>query len=1204
MLLMLSLGWTACTRQAPQAQAGDRPWAFRSVLDETPRVLTVVLHPRLSVAYHTESGSLFKAWPGQLDLNGAVYTGAHGPQPTTIGGAFIMDTTQAVPWRLLKGEALETPTVQYLGHAFEDTAIVLSYALSSATGERVVIEEIPTYHEGATGPGLTRTYRIADNPAKLRVQLHLGIDAQAPFTKIYQNGDWEESLRTEVGEGPDGFQVSGILTLNQDKPTEFTVFLAEDMLKAPVDTTATLDEQMTALFESSGCYSCHHPKNQAVGPSYAAIKAKYEANEDNITYLTSKVVKGGAGNWGETAMIPHPHIDKADITRMVRYIMGLDGTPEPASDQAAEPEGVALTLYQVKEELETLPALTDATSPYAAIEKRRVRIMVADVLPVTTNFVATARTKVIVEEAQTLKLKTRVANGGVRVKIEGKTVIDAPTFRAGRTDQDGQIALAAGTYELEMQYFAQSLPDYKNVTQNIAELFWYDPQNDWYSSWRPPVELAYDPTWLDVSTQDPVETYSGPKIPGSGLPLVGPHPAFTLSQARPSDFKPRVGGLDFMSDGRVVVSTWDQVGAVYILGNVNQPDPEKITVTQVASGLAEPLGLKVVDDEIYVLQKQELTQLVDHDGDMITDEYRTISNDWVVTNNFHEFAFGLLYQDGHFFANMAIGILPGGKSAPNQSPDRGKTIKINKETGEVSYLTAGLRTPNGIGFGTDGEIFVLDNQGDWLPANKIAHVREGAFFGNRAVNIEQTKDLPEDPPAVWLPQDEIGNSPGQLVSIDKGPYAGQMIYGEVTHGGIKRAFVEKIKGQYQGVVFRWMQGFDAGVNRLAWAPDGSLYVGQIGVSGNWGHYDEDGMGKFGLQKLTYNEQSVFEMLAVRAKNNGMEIEFTEPLREGEGNNPADYMVKQWGYKPTGDYGGPKIGEETLTVTAANVSPDRRRVFLELSGMEANKVVYIRLQNPFISADDHDLWTTEAWYTLNQIPAEASQIAATPYQALPLNNLTEAEKAAGWKSLFNGKNTQGWHKYGGGKPGSSWQAKNGSLVLDGPRNKDGKFVDGDDLISDEVYENFELRLEWKISEGGNSGIFYFIQETDEYNEPWNTAPEMQILDDARHKDRWFDKHRSGDLYDLIACKYLTVRPAGNWNQVRIIARAGKVQQWLNGYKVVSYDMNDPAWKEMIANSKFKKYPGFGAYQKGRIGLQDHDNVVSFRNIKIRTLSPVQ
>lgn len=446
------------------------------------------------------------------------------------------------------------------------------------------------------------------------------------------------------------------------------------------------------------------------------------------------------------------------------------------------------------------------------------------------------------------------------------------------------------------------------------------------------------------------------------------HPSFTLAQARPESFQPKVAGMDFMSDGRLVVSTWDSLGSVFMLEGVQGNNPEAIQVKRIASGLAEPLGLKVVDDEIYVLQKQELTKLVDLNKDDIVDAYQTVCNSWRGTDNHHEFAFGLVYKDGYFYGALSVAIAGGGPSAPNQAPDRGKAFKISKEDGSITYVAHGFRTPNGIGLGVDDEIFIADNQGDWLPANKIVHLQQGAFYGNRSViDYEGKADLTETLPVVYLEHDKIGNSPSQPAKLNIGPYKNQMLHGDVTIGGIQRVFAEKIDGAYQGAVFKFTQGLEAGVNRLAWGPDGALYIGGIGNGGNWG---QDGKLRYGLQKLTFNNKPAFEMLAVRARPSGVEIEFTEPLKEGTGTKASDYSIRQWWYKPTANYGGPNMDEEDLKIKKITVSADRKKVLLELPGMKEKHVLYIRLnKNTMLSSSGKSLWTTEAWYTMNKVPGK-------------------------------------------------------------------------------------------------------------------------------------------------------------------------------------------------------------------------------------------
>ena len=216
-------------------------------------------------------------------------------------------------------------------------------------------------------------------------------------------------------------------------------------------------------------------------------------------------------------------------------------------------------------------------------------------------------------------------------------------------------------------------------------------------------------------------------------------------------------------------------------------------------------------------------------------------------------------------------------------------------------------------------------------------------------------------------------------------------------------------------------------------------------------------------------------------------------------------------------------------------------------------------------------------------------------------LTDEEVKEGWVSLFDGETTKGWHKYGGAPVGAAWKVENGMLCLDASQKENRQIKGGGDIITDEEYENFHLKLEWKIDTCGNSGIIFYIHEdTAKYERPWMTGPEMQVLDNKCHPDAKIIKHRAGDLYDLITATPETVKPANEWNIAEIKSQNGQLEFYLNTVKIVSTTMWDEGWKKMIAGSKFKDMKDFGTYKKGRIGLQDHDNNVWFRNIKIRKL----
>lgn len=199
---------------------------------------------------------------------------------------------------------------------------------------------------------------------------------------------------------------------------------------------------------------------------------------------------------------------------------------------------------------------------------------------------------------------------------------------------------------------------------------------------------------------------------------------------------------------------------------------------------------------------------------------------------------------------------------------------------------------------------------------------------------------------------------------------------------------------------------------------------------------------------------------------------------------------------------------------------------------------------------------------------------------------------GWRELFNGTDMNQWRGYKNTPVPTRWGIEDGAIAL----KRDGT---GGDIVSVQEYEDFELELEWKISEGGNSGIFYFVQEIEAAPYTFSTGPEMQVLDDARHPDGKLLSHRAGALYDLAVPSQAAAKPVGEWNAVRIVVRDGRIEHWLNGQRVVATIYGDANWQSMVAQSKFKTMPDFAKVPRGRIALQDHGDRVWYRNIRIRS-----
>jgi cytochrome c len=1210
----------ACKKEGSDTNNSSRPiehWVFRSVLDTMPRMITMALNDKLWVSYHTASGALYKAWKGTVYFDGAVYTGAHGPQPITIGDAYVENKFKQ-PWFVLssKGDTIAI-NYRYKGHRFVNGHVELMHSIELPSKQSITInEQVEASQSEGGSPILERAFTTSLVPQGYSVGLKYNLSSIVSESSTDTDGKIVGLKKSDAKLDDITYaEVDASLILKSNDKTKFnTTFLSRPTISNR-NVAGGVEEEKEApagglhpglkLIAKSDCKSCHNKNLKTIGPSYVDIAKKYENNAGNISLLSSKVKKGGSGVWGEQVMTAHDDLPEEDIKEMVTYIMSLDIdsdsaagaevskkqviilTPASIKDEDVLP-GAVTKVYDIPANTQKIPIFPGNKKPkFAGIMPNFNNLSGSGFRDLTENFGLTASGFFYIEKEGEYTFQIW-SDDGSKVYFGDKLVMDNDGMH-GPAYKDVTVKCVKGYYPFRIEF-------YQGGGGNYLAFDWIKPGDKEYE-----IVPAANIFHL-VSENESLSGYSlpmseGNRVPGDMSPLNDVHPSFDLATARPGSFKPKVGGIDFKKDGRMIVSTWEETGSIWIIEGHETGDSTKIKHKRIAFGLAEPLGVKVVEDTIYVMQKQEITKLVDTNGDDIIDEYRTLSYGWRVSPNFHEFGFGLVYKDGFFYATLATAIQPGGASTNPQIPDRGKVVKINKVNGETSFIASGLRTPNGIGLGMGGEIFVADNQGDWLPASKIVHVRDGAWFGSRSVDPVGTKDRKEDLPVVWLPQDEIGNSPSTPLGIEIGPWKGQMIHGEVTNGGVKRVFVEKINGQLQGCVFRFIQGLEAGINRIAWGPQGDLYAGGIGNGGNWG---QNGKQYYGLEKLHYNGKSTFEMLAVRAKSNGLEIEYTEPVTY-TASDPKLYEIKQWYYKPTIDYGGPKLGEQNLTVKSATVSADRKKVFLEIPGIKANHVVYVHLRKHIISQPGQTIWSTEAWYTMNQVPQNnLGTVNPDKYDFAP-NTLSPSEVADGWKLLFDGKSLNGWRNYNKQTTGKSWIIQDGAIHLNSLKTPTGwKTEDGGDIITNKKYKNFDFSCEWKINNCGNSGVFFNVVEDKKYDATYLTGIEMQVLDNLCHADARYKKHKAGDLYDLKESKYQTVRAAGQWNEARIRQINGKIDFWLNGVNVISAQIGDAEWKKMLADSKFKDWEGFAKTMEGHIALQDHSDKVWYRNIKIKEI----
>ncbi|HKP96904.1 MAG TPA: hypothetical protein VJ385_14210 [Fibrobacteria bacterium] len=440
------------------------------------------------------------------------------------------------------------------------------------------------------------------------------------------------------------------------------------------------------------------------------------------------------------------------------------------------------------------------------------------------------------------------------------------------------------------------------------------------------------------------------------------HPSFDLVAIHPDTFSPRVSAMDFLTDGRLALSTW-RPNEVFLFSGIDGPR-SKIKATKIAAGFKDIMGLKVVSDTIFLVDQEHLWALADTNKDGIYETRLRIA-DIPYSGGFHEWSFGLAYADGHFFTGLSVAASQTGVTlSPQKDVHRGAVISIDR-LGRIATVATGFRAPEGLCLGPDGELFATDNQGTWLPASKLIHVRPGRTYGHRIEpNIPQQEGYPF-PPAVWLPYGDVTRSPTEPAYAKSGPYAGQMFYGDIAMGVLRRVFLEKVKGEYQGCVFRFSGGFEAAVHRLSIGSDGSIYAGCLG---NGDIQDWGWAGRLsGLQRLRPNGKPVFEIHAVHARKDGFEIEFSRPIKFA-GLDSTRFSAERWWYEPTAAYGGSKKDVTSLRIRDVTRTADGTKVSLRIDGLLPQQVIHVQTKG-IRSEDGQTVWTPEFWYTLNFIPDE-------------------------------------------------------------------------------------------------------------------------------------------------------------------------------------------------------------------------------------------
>jgi len=548
-----------------------------------------------------------------------------------------------------------------------------------------------------------------------------------------------------------------------------------------------------------------------------------------------------------------------------------------------------------------------------------------------------------------------------------------------------------------------------------------------------------------------------------------------------------VGGMDWLADGRLAVST--RRGQVWLVENALAEDPADARFHLLAEGLDEGLGLKAVPpgpkpgaiggSDLLVLQRGEITRLRDFDGDGRADHYDMVANDWGLSGNYHEFAFGLpADRAGNLYLSLNVSFFSAdwwlGKSPV---PWRGWVLSVSPQ-GAVTPVACGLRSPAGLGTDAAGDVFVTDNQGDWMPVCPVFHVQPGRFYGHPAsldwtdeyrsngahASVTEPPSRARAPAACWLPY-KWSRSAGSVAADTSGggfgPFDGQLFVAELTNGQLLRCQLEQVAGEWQGAAFLFRQRVGSAL-RLSFAPDGTLFTGF--TNRGWGGLPPAD----GIARIRWTGRTPLEMQTVHLLQDGFEIAFTQPLAEAPAT--GDVALTQYDYDYWWEYGSPERHTRKLAVTAAELSPDRRTLTLRCEDLRPAMVARCVLSG-VRGADGAPLLHDEFAYTVNQLPQgppTTEHVAKAVAPPPPRESTWEGWLRLGWGDGLDAWRTEGWREVD-----AEPDPQHPDTFLMTPGN--GALVNAGagpagDLVSRYAFGDGKYHVEFMLPEGGASGLY--------------------------------------------------------------------------------------------------------------------------------------
>jgi len=445
------------------------------------------------------------------------------------------------------------------------------------------------------------------------------------------------------------------------------------------------------------------------------------------------------------------------------------------------------------------------------------------------------------------------------------------------------------------------------------------------------------------------------------------------------------GAIEIMPDGKVAVGT--RRGEIWMIDNAYTDDSKQAKFTRFAHGMHEILGLAQKDGWLYVTQRPDLSRIKDTNNDGKADVFEVVTDGWEINGDYHEYAFGSRFdKDGNIWIVLC---LTGSFNSTHKY--RGWGGKVGTD-GKFIPTTSGVRSPGGIGFDSEGNVFYTDNQGPWNGSCSLKHLPVGGFVGHPdsfkwytdkdakylgaapAVPksgsriMAEAKKIPQlYPPSVIFPYGRMGQS-ASGVDVDLsngkfGPFNKQLFVGDQTHSTVMRVFMEKVGDHWQGACFPFRSGFGSGNVPVRFGKDGSMIVG--GTSRGWG---SRGNKPFAVERLAWTGKTPFEIHEMHAKPDGFEITFTKPADPVTAAAAGSYKLNTFCYIYQASYGSPVVDETVAKITKVDVAKDGKSARLYVEGLQEGHIHELTSAG-VLSTEGEKLLHPQAFYTLNYIPAK-------------------------------------------------------------------------------------------------------------------------------------------------------------------------------------------------------------------------------------------